>query len=135
VTLAECCFDTGGIGADVAMAAVRCDDADADSVAATLFGESASRVIVSVRQSGCRPCSTPPAGRCARDAHRPHRGRTIKMAVDGTTVIETSVGEAEARWSNALASWFEDRARNDAWTSSEKSAASSAFTATREPPI
>jgi len=108
VTIAECCFDTGAIGADVALAAVRCDDADADSVVATLFGESASRVIVSVMPERLQAVldaarrAGVPATRLGRTG-----GRTIKMAVDGTTVIETSVGEAEARWSSALASWFE----------------------------
>src|SRR6185295_6682256 len=47
VTLAECCFDSGGIGADVALAGAP-SDGGVDRLAATLFGESASRIIVAV---------------------------------------------------------------------------------------
>ena len=47
VTLAECCFDTGGIGAAVDLVTI--DSAEGgDRLTATLFGESASRVVVSV---------------------------------------------------------------------------------------
>src|SRR5581483_4975088 len=47
VALAECCFDTDGIGADVEVDAVS-GPAAALAAAATLFGESASRVLLSV---------------------------------------------------------------------------------------
>ena len=45
VTLAECCFDSGGIGADIDVPAAT-SDGGVDRLAATLFGESASRVLV-----------------------------------------------------------------------------------------
>src|SRR5262245_22878265 len=44
VTLAECCFDSGGMGADVNVAAAA-GDGGIDRLAATLFGESASRIV------------------------------------------------------------------------------------------
>ena len=44
VTLAECCFDSGGIGADIDVPSAAGPMADVDRLAATLFGESASRV-------------------------------------------------------------------------------------------
>jgi len=47
VTLAECCFDTEGIGADVSIDPVAVGRAETLNRAAALFGESASRVIVS----------------------------------------------------------------------------------------
>src|SRR5262245_66289168 len=47
VGLAECCCETGGIGADVSIASVA-PVTGIDRLAATLFGESASRVFVSV---------------------------------------------------------------------------------------
>ena len=47
VTLAECCFDTDGVGADVSIASAA-SDGGVDRLAATLFGESASRAVVSV---------------------------------------------------------------------------------------
>ena len=46
MALAECCFDTRGVGADVTLEPAA-SDGGVDLVAATLFGESASRVIVS----------------------------------------------------------------------------------------
>ena len=49
VTLAECCFDTGGIGAEVSIDAPPTVARERDlNDAAALFGESASRVVVSV---------------------------------------------------------------------------------------
>src|SRR5690606_1586129 len=47
IALAECCFDSGGIGARVDTPAAA-SDGGVDPLAALLFGESASRVIVSV---------------------------------------------------------------------------------------
>ena len=47
MTLAECCFDSGGIGAEVAVARAPDVPVRDVSLAATLFGESASRVVVS----------------------------------------------------------------------------------------
>ena len=47
VTLAECCFDTAGIGAEISIDAADLSPEDAINRAAALFGESASRVIVS----------------------------------------------------------------------------------------
>ena len=47
VTLAECCFDSGGIGAEVSIDGVSVAKDDVTNRAAALFGESASRVVVS----------------------------------------------------------------------------------------
>ncbi len=47
VTLAECCFDTGGLGAEIDVPGAA-SDGGLDRLAATIFGESASRVLVSV---------------------------------------------------------------------------------------
>ena len=48
VTLAECCFDTVGIGAEVSLEGIEVSREPHINVAAALFGESASRVVVSV---------------------------------------------------------------------------------------
>jgi phosphoribosylformylglycinamidine synthase len=110
VTLAECCFESGGVGADVAVASAG-SDGGVDRLAATLFGESASRVVVSVasvqleavlgaaRQAGV------PAARIGRTG-----GSAIRMVVDGQVAIECAVAEAEARWSSGLARWLDGRA-------------------------
>src|SRR5258705_3433107 len=48
VTVAECCFDTNGIGATISIDATQVARDAGINLAAALFGESASRVIVSV---------------------------------------------------------------------------------------
>jgi phosphoribosylformylglycinamidine (FGAM) synthase-like enzyme len=177
IALAECCFDTGGIGAevDVPRAQVRLkanatDDGrtadertadgrgrvrlkpdatvnrttdtagactpDAGSVrlppsheasadrrslggggqpdldlAATLFGESASRAIVAVASGRMSDALAR-----AKQAGVPARaiGRTggprIRIAVDGTRAIDHALADAEARWTTALERYFAGRA-------------------------
>src|SRR5262249_40144948 len=48
VTVAECCFDTNGMGAEVSVRGVEVSRDNGVNVAAALFGESASRVVISV---------------------------------------------------------------------------------------
>ena len=50
VTLAECTFDTGGLGVSADITAVASERNPSFCVNATLFGESASRIVVSVSQ-------------------------------------------------------------------------------------
>ena len=50
VTLAECCFEGGG-GVDAALPAQALDGPAGVALAGTLFGETASRVIVSLAES------------------------------------------------------------------------------------
>jgi phosphoribosylformylglycinamidine synthase len=110
VTLAECCFEGGGVGASITMAGT-ISDGGVDRLAATLFGESASRVIVSVA-----PAETAALLAAARDAGVPAAalgrtgGSTIRVTVDDTRVIDCSVLEAEARWRAALPNWLDGRA-------------------------
>ena len=70
VTLAECCFDADGIGIDVALPAAS-SDGGVDLVAATLFGESASRVVVSAAPE--QLASVLAAAACGRRAGAAHR--------------------------------------------------------------
>jgi phosphoribosylformylglycinamidine synthase len=110
VTLAECCFDSGGLGAmmDVPAAA---SDGGVDRLAATLFGESATRAVVSVA-----PESLDAVLRAAERAGVPARraGRTggdrLVMAVDGAVALDIGVDEAEARWAGSLAASLEGAA-------------------------
>ncbi len=110
VTLAECCFDGGCIGASVAIAAGT-TDAGVDPRMAALFGESASRVVVSAA-----PDQTEAVLAAARAAGVPAAkvgqtgGRSIRISVDGVVEIECAVAEAEARWSASLANWLDGRA-------------------------
>ena len=106
VTLAECCFGSGGVGAEIDVAAAA-SDGGVDRLAATLFGESASRVIVSVD-----PDETTAVLAAARQAGVPATriGRTggaaIRIAVDHHIAIDCAVAEAEARWASSLADWL-----------------------------
>jgi phosphoribosylformylglycinamidine synthase len=110
VALAECCFDSGGIGAEVSLAPAVSGGA-VNVVAATLFGESASRVLVSAD-----PMQTAGILSAARAAGVPAVcvGRTggpaIRIAVGGERAIECRVSDAETRWRRGLAHWMQGRA-------------------------
>ena len=104
VTLAECTFDTGGIG-------VTADLPREASLAAALFGESAARAVVSVGAANLQALL-----RLAREIGVPARaiGRTggsrITMTVDGNPSIDSPLAEAEHVWTSALGRYFARRA-------------------------
>jgi phosphoribosylformylglycinamidine synthase len=110
VALAECCFEAGGIGAVVSIPGVGAGDGT-DRLAATLFGESASRVIVSAA-AGDVPSLVAAAARAGVPATPIGRtgGHAIRIAVDGQFVVDVAVSEAEARWSAVLSHWLDGRA-------------------------
>jgi phosphoribosylformylglycinamidine synthase len=107
VTLAECAFDTNGIGLDVDVASV----GGAADVVKTVFGESASRAVVSAKPEhveallkAAAELGVPavPIGRTG--------GARISIAVNGVLQIDCPQQEAEQTWSNALARHFAGRA-------------------------
>ncbi|MEI6246493.1 MAG: AIR synthase-related protein, partial [Acidobacteriota bacterium] len=107
VTLAECCFDSGATGVNVTVP-MASSDGGVDPVAATLFGESASRVVVSVD-----PAHTASVLAAAARLGVPAMkigvtgGRDITVAIAGHgVVIQCPVLDAEARWSQGLSKWF-----------------------------
>jgi phosphoribosylformylglycinamidine synthase subunit PurL len=109
VTLAECCFGSDDVGLEVDIPAARNLSA-VWSVPTTLFGESPSRVIVSVAHVDVQTlCSW------AVDAGVPARviGRTggarLRMSVNGHAAIDLTVKEAETIWSTALENRFKRR--------------------------
>ncbi len=104
ITLAECTFDGAGLGvtADVA-----CSD---EAVAATnfavnaaLFGESASRIIVSVSSGHLDAVMS-----AARAAGVPAQkigevgGDRIRLSVRGKQVVDRAVADAENAWATAI---------------------------------
>ena len=106
VTLAECCFDTG-LGAEVDLAPVSLAPAEFAHVA-TLFGESASRVVVSVdpertvelvRLAGEEGVPAAVVGRVG--------GNRIRIAIDGAAAVDEPLAEAERIWSQAIGRFFE----------------------------
>jgi phosphoribosylformylglycinamidine synthase len=117
VTLAECVFDTDGIGIDVDIPAALAGPAGdpkgaagAPAIAA-LFGESASRAVVSVR-----PEDRATLMRMAAEAGVPARvigttgGARLIMRVAGDAAIDCAVSEAERVWATALEQHFAGRA-------------------------
>jgi phosphoribosylformylglycinamidine synthase II len=110
LTIAECAFDTVGIGAEVSLEGVQVSRDAKVNVAAALFGESASRVVVSVV-----PEHVTTVLRHAAAARVPARvigqtgGSRLRIAVAGDIVIDQSVDEAERAWSTAIDRYFVQR--------------------------
>jgi phosphoribosylformylglycinamidine synthase len=108
VTLAECCFDSG-LGVDVDVLAVPASSPDFGD-AATLFGESASRAVVSV-DPGRLDDLLALAGGAGVPARRIGvvGGDRIRVAVDGRLVLDESRAEAEQMWATAVERYFEQQ--------------------------
>jgi phosphoribosylformylglycinamidine synthase II len=109
VALAECCFDTGGRGAqvDVPLAATDHPAGHQTNVAAALFGESASRVIVSVVPDQLEAFLSR-ATAAEVPAHVAGRtgGSRLVVKVAGVPAIDVALAEAEAAWGTALERYF-----------------------------
>ena len=106
VALAECCFDTGlGADADIPMVDTA---ASGFGDVATMFGESASRVVVSIAASRTAELQTraAEAGVPATIVGRVG-GRRIRVAVAGRGEIDEPLAEAERLWSCAIGTYFE----------------------------
>lgn len=101
ITLAECTFGAG-IGVEVALDGVKTVPA-AFVEAATLFGESASRVVVSVRDGhvaqvlGAAAAAGVPAQVIGRTG-----GGDIRIDVDGVTAVRMPAAAAEEVWATAI---------------------------------
>jgi phosphoribosylformylglycinamidine (FGAM) synthase-like enzyme len=110
VALAECCFDTGGIGAEISI-----DPADVSRDAAmnrlaALFSESASRAVVSTTVDTVTDVLelTAAAGVPARVVGRTG-GNLLRIAVGGQMAIDLLVDEAEGAWTGAMERYFQRR--------------------------
>ena len=96
VTLAECCFDTGGTGLTAELGSEL-----------ELFSESASRIVVSVEASkeeailSRAAAAGVPARRIGVTG-----GPRITISVSGVNVIDIAVAEAERLWGTALEKHF-----------------------------
>jgi phosphoribosylformylglycinamidine synthase II len=106
VTLAECCFDTGR-GAIVDINQLGADDGRFD-VVATLFGESASRVVVSVAPDRVAELLSLAGGEGVPATRLGEvGGQTIRIAIDGVPAIDVPVSDAERIWSAAVESYLD----------------------------
>jgi len=106
VTLSECCFDTP-FGVEVDVAAVD-GLGEAWITAATLFAESASRVVVSVPEAALAAFMER-ASRARVPASVIGRvgGNRLRVAVSGRLVVDEPCQELEQIWESAIESRFE----------------------------
>jgi phosphoribosylformylglycinamidine synthase II len=108
VTVAESCFDSS-FGVDVDTAGVASHVAQYRDVS-TLFGESASRVVVSVSAErveellSMAAAATVPAVRIGVVG-----GDRIRVSVDGRRLLDEPLVAAEQMWSTAIEEYFERR--------------------------
>ena len=108
VTLAECAFDTNGIGCDVDVPGVAMQPGARELARiATLFGESASRAVVSVRP-GDRATLLHVAAEAGVPARRigTTGGTRLRISIDGQPAIDCALQEAEQVWSTAIERYF-----------------------------
>jgi phosphoribosylformylglycinamidine synthase II len=102
VTLAECTFDSGGIGVRVELPVAR-SEFGAHAVNATLFGESASRVVVSTTSERLAQLqAAAQAARVPAAVIGKTGGDRIQIAVNDRVEIDSAVGAAEEMWSTAI---------------------------------
>jgi phosphoribosylformylglycinamidine synthase II len=103
VALAECCFGSGGLGAEVDIPSV----ASPLAADAALFGETPSRVIVSVdeEQVDALLSRASAAGVPARLLGATG-GNRVRIRVDGQDAIDLDVMEAEHAWRSGVEQYF-----------------------------
>ena len=111
VALAECCFDSGGAGADLMMP----DDASGGrpdvAEASILFGEAPSRVLVSIAESdfGIVRKRVETAG-VPLAAQGQTGGDRITISLAGRRVLDLPVADGEAAWRQGMERFFVNRA-------------------------
>ena len=109
VTLAECCFASGGIGAEITLPRPAGSDPAARTTA--LFGEAASLIIASVAERDADPVLAR-----ARVAGVPAQvlGRTggprLHIEDGGETLVDVPLSEAERAWATGLSRHWESSA-------------------------
>jgi phosphoribosylformylglycinamidine synthase len=107
ITIAECCFDSS-LGVAVDLKSVGATETWRH--VATLFGESASRAVVSVspehvdRLLAMAAAVNLPAGRIGIVG-----GDRIRVSIDGARILDESLAVAERIWSTAIEDYFERR--------------------------
>ena len=107
VALAECCFQSGGLGIDVVLPGQKIEGHPDLGVVATLFGETASQIVVSLSESQadsfCARAATVgvPVLKIGRV-----EGTRLRIKVDSALVIDVPVIEAEQIWETGLSRHF-----------------------------
>jgi phosphoribosylformylglycinamidine synthase II len=107
VTLAECCFDSGGMGAEISIDSTEISSDQHLNDAAALFGESASRIVVSTggddvtRVLELAAAAKVPARVIGRTG-----GNRLRFATGGRMTIDLATDDAERAWSASIESYF-----------------------------
>ena len=103
IALAEGTFDTGGLGVSADVTAVATERNPTFAVNATLFGESASRILVSVSSHHLDHvmAEAKAAEVTAREIGR-IGGERIRLSVNGQVAIDSPVASAETAWATAI---------------------------------
>jgi len=107
ITLAECCIGTG-LGAQVDVAAVTSAGLNTFADIATLFSESASRVVIS-----CAPAAEAQVVEIAARHGVPIQrvgvvgGIRVQVRIDGRSIIDESLPDIERTWNTAVERYFE----------------------------
>ena len=104
VALAECAFGSGGVGFDAAVPG----PSRGGGLAAALYGESASQIVVSVRETDADTVLDRAA---AAGVPALVLGRTggdrLRFTCDGEPAVDVGLAEAEQRWATGLSRYFE----------------------------
>ena len=131
VTLAECCFGTGGVGAEASIAEVRVAQHPGLNEAAALFGESASRVVVSVSPDNLTEVlQKASAAQVPAAAIGETGGNRLRIAVAGRSALDLAIDDARARVALGDRARFHKESGLTCWTSSKTNAACSASSVT-----
>jgi phosphoribosylformylglycinamidine synthase len=110
VALAECCFGGSGLGLEVSIESTNVARDLRVKDAAALFGESASRVVVSVSPDEiARVLERAAARGVPAKVIGQTGGNLLRMSVGGRIVVDLPVTEAEQAWSAAIGRYFEKR--------------------------
>jgi phosphoribosylformylglycinamidine synthase subunit PurL len=105
--IAESCFDTGGVGAEVSIDGVMVARSAPMNDAAALFGESASRIVISVTADDVAAVleRAAAAGVPARVIGQTG-GNLLRIAAGGRVLIDLPIDEAERIYSSAIEQYF-----------------------------
>ena len=107
VTLAECCFDGGGMGAEISIDSTEISTNQELNDAAALFGESASRIVVSAAADDVtRVLELAAAADVPARVIGQTGGNRLRMATGGRMTIDMATDDAERAWSAAIESYF-----------------------------
>ena len=106
VTLAECCFDVG-LGIDVDVPGVETTSAGYQDIA-MLFGESASRAVISVAPDRAADLLALAAAEgVTATMLGTVGGDRIRISIDGRRALDEPLAAAERIWSSAIGAYFE----------------------------